>query len=251
MLFEKENLVKAGCLHALNDAELRSIRNLGLENRVAVIPNGVEVPKLGPIVRPRFLGDDGRRVLLFLGRIHPKKGVREAILAWAKAVGDCPSLSEDWTFVIAGWDDGGHVSGLKDLSQELGVSSSVHFPGAVYGEDKRSLLQCASCFILPSYSEGLPMSVLEAWSYMLPVLMTSECNLGEAFRLGAAIEIVNEVDSLAASLIGTLVLDTLPQVGKAGYELVCRRFNWETVVDDWLLVYGWLRGLNERPSCVH
>jgi len=70
-------------------------------------------------------------------------------------------------------------------------SADVIFHGPAFGEEKEALLRSAEAFILPSFSEGLPMSVLEAWSYGLPVVMTPECNLPEGFASQAALEIRN------------------------------------------------------------
>jgi glycosyltransferase involved in cell wall biosynthesis len=78
--------------------------------------------------------------------------------------------------------------------------SSVLFLGPAFGETKDALLRRASAFILPSFSEGLPMSVLEAWSYRLPVLMTDHCNLPEGFAADAALRIGTDAASIAESM---------------------------------------------------
>jgi poly(glycerol-phosphate) alpha-glucosyltransferase len=72
---------------------------------------------------------------------------------------------------------------------QAGRGADVVFFGAAFGQEKEALLQSAEAFVLPSLSEGLPMSVLEAWSYGLPVVMTPECNLPEGFTRGAGIRI--------------------------------------------------------------
>ncbi len=213
-LFERRNLEGAACLHALCESEARSMRAYGLTNPIVVVPNGVALPAAEPRCFGASVGqyfgvqtEEGAktRTLLFLGRLHPKKGLPEAVRAWAEVA---KGTDVGWRLVIAGWDQGGHEAELKQLCGELGLrwadvpaaaltensklnteNSSVVFAGPAFGETKEALMRSADAFILPSLSEGLPMSVLEAWAYGLPVLMTEECNLPEGFAAGAAIGI--------------------------------------------------------------
>ncbi|WP_417210223.1 glycosyltransferase [Antarctobacter sp.] len=248
-LYEGKTLAGANCLHALNLSEVQSMRALGLRNPIAVVPNGVDLPPASPAGPPRDA--DGRRIMLFLGRLHPKKGLAETIRGWAALCAQRPDLRDDWRLVIAGWDDGGHGADLKTLVQELGLGGDVAFPGAVYGAAKQTLLARASAFILASRSEGLPMAVLEAWSHAQPVFMTSECNLPEGFDAGAAIRITTDPAAIAATLVAHLSRADLDQVGRAGRELVEERFTWDSIGRQLDAVYAWLAGdSGARPDWV-
>jgi glycosyltransferase involved in cell wall biosynthesis len=209
--YEGASLRGAACIHALCGSEADSIRAYGLKNPVCVVPNGVELVKAESGKRKAERLKRGRKVLLFLGRVHPKKGLVNAIRAWGKTRGQGAGDRgrEEWAFVIAGWDQGGHEAELKQLATELGIpwadvrdrdaedsdfrfllsEFQLFFTGPAFGGRKDALLRRADAFILPSFSEGLPMSVLEAWSYQLPVLMTDHCNLPEGFAAEAAIRI--------------------------------------------------------------
>jgi glycosyltransferase involved in cell wall biosynthesis len=323
-LFKDEQLRGATCFRALCTAEADAIRAYGLRQRIEVIPNGVELPE-------KFTTEDtesteGRRRLLFLGRIHPKKGLVGALPAWA-GIRNSPSAirdSAEWQFVIAGWDQGGHEAELKNLCGELGLrfeeanlttedtterlggremeqpkggpkgegvgtteskciemeaglrlagragaadsenlkfnsyklkteraldikgglrlkngssrrlilpDVDVVFFGPAFGEEKEALLRSAEAFILPSFSEGLPMSVLEAWAYGLPVVMTPECNLPEGFASGAALEIRSGERSFQDGM-RTLIEMTDQEraaMGLRGRRLVEERFTWPKV----------------------
>ena len=94
------------------------------------------------------------------------------------------------------------------------------------------------------------MSVLEAWAYRLPVLMTAECNLPEGFAAGAAVEITTDPEALAASLIANLLDADLAPIGQAGRSLVEERFSWPRIAELHLEVYRWLVHGGERPACV-
>jgi poly(glycerol-phosphate) alpha-glucosyltransferase len=250
--YERRNLEGAACLHALTASEAASIRALGLSNPVALIPNGVDLPTPDASwPRPAVLGDDDRAVMLFLGRLHPKKGLRETLLAWARLKHRAPATAARWRLVLAGWDDGGQAAGLEALAADLGLADDVLFPGPLFGDEKAAMLAHAQAFILASYSEGLPMAVLEAWANWLPVFMTAACNLPEGFAAGAAVEITTDPDDIAEVLAAHLGSPTdLAIVGSRGRELVETRFTWDRVADDLLAVYGWLvRGTN-MPACV-
>ncbi len=247
-LFARESLERATCIHALCRSEAESIRSYGLQNPIAVIPNGVVLPEL-PEKEP---GTEGRKRLLFLGRIHPKKGLKELLQAWSMVQGSQSSFSQDWQLIIAGWDDGGHEPELRKLVGELGIERTVEFPGPAYGADKDALLRSADAFILPSYSEGLPMSVLEAWSYAQPVLITEFCNLAEGFEHNAALHIAPDADSIVEGLNKLFLLDGagLRALGKNGRQLVEQRFTWRRIAKDMMDVYTWCITGKSPPSCL-
>jgi poly(glycerol-phosphate) alpha-glucosyltransferase len=197
------------------------------------------------------MGDPVRRTLLFLGRLHPKKGIRELLIAWARIAKDSPGIARSWRLAIVGWDDAGLLEQLRATTKELGLGEdSVVFPGALFGEDKAAALWNADAFVLPSYSEGLPMAVLEAWAHGLPVFMTRECNLPEGFDAGAAIEIRTDPAELAAVLARALPRPDLAEVGRRGRELVRSQFSWPAIVSELRTVYDWLARGGRPPACV-
>ncbi len=242
--FESQHLRRAGCLHALCEAELRALRAFELRNPICVIPNGVDLPDPQPVVRQR-----GEHTLVFLGRLHPKKGLMELLQAWSR-VGH--SGGANWRLVIAGWDDGGHETKLRELSQELSIAESVDFVGGTFGEAKERLLRKATACILPSFSEGLPVSVLEAWSYSVPVLMTDYCNLPEGFASQAAIRISNDPDEIAAGITKLFRLsnEEREEMGVRGRQLVEDKFSWPVVTRQLLEVYEWLLSGGTAPLSV-
>jgi len=250
-LFERRNLRGATCLHALSEAEAESIRACGLRNPVCVIPNGVELPVERPASHPGWVREipAGAKVLLFLGRLHPKKGVPALLKGWAAARG---AGRDDWRLVIAGWEQGGHEAQLRRLVGDLGLSEQVRFVGPQFGREKAATLARASAFVLPSLSEGLPMAVLEAWAYGLPVLMTPRCNLAEGFAVGAALRVEPEAESLALGLEELFRMGESDRraVGERGRRLVQERFSWPTIAGEMQRVYEWVLGAAAKPECV-
>jgi len=252
-LYEGAHLRTAACLHALNESEAASMRILGLRNPICVIPLGQELPP--DAAAGRCQGDNemapGRKVLLFLGRLHPQKGVPNLLRAWAvcrKTEHEAPN----WMLVVAGWDQNGHADLLKRMVHELEIADSVLFPGPLFDGTKKCALRRAQAFVLPSYSEGLPVAVLEAWAYGLPALMTPQCNLPEGFVEGAAVKADPDVASLTQGLRTLFAMSESEreQMGARGQRLVEQRFSWPRVTKQIISVYEWVLGGGPRPDCV-
>ncbi len=250
-LFERAHLEGAACLHALCDAEAAAIRACGLKNPICILPNGVDLPA-APSTHPTPAWADrlpaGRRVLLFLGRIHPKKGLLNLLQAWTRL-----PAPPDWQLVVAGWDQGGHQQELEQFAATHGLRDQITFVGPLHGPAKSAAYAHAHAFILPSFSEGLPMTVLEAWAHGLPVLMTAACNLPEGFAEGAAIEIVTDPDIMARSLLQFFSAGEHERaaLGLNGRALVQNKFDWTRIAGEMLSVYRWVTGAEPRPVCVH
>jgi poly(glycerol-phosphate) alpha-glucosyltransferase len=134
----------------------------------------------------------------------------------------------------------------------LKINDSVQFIGGQFGKDKETCFIDADAFILSSFSEGLPMSVLEAWSYKLPVVMTPFCNLPEGFEKKAAIQIEPDVDSVATGIqtLMNMTENELKIMGENGFKLVQEKFTWEKIAASTLQLYGWATGKNEKPDFV-
>ena len=113
---------------------------------------------------------NAQRILLYLGRIHPKKGLVGLVRAWKRV--QMTAEGQGWCLVVAGWDQCGHASQLSALVHELSLDRSVRLVGPQFDRNKDATFHAVDAFILPSFSEGLPVAVLEAWSHGLPVLMT-------------------------------------------------------------------------------
>jgi len=234
-VWERHLLRHARLFHALCVPEVDSIRAIHARAAIVTIPNGVTLPKLdsAPDV------DATRATLLFLGRLHPKKGVGELIAGWALLP---PTLRASWRLVIAGWDELGLLQDLAAQAETLGVAGEMHFPGPVLGAAKDALFRSAAAFILPSYSEGLPLSVLEAWSYALPVFITEACNLPIGFERNAAFRVTTAPGEIAAALAARLSDPAaLAAAGYAGRKLAERDYSWESVAEAMLTAYAELR----------
>jgi glycosyltransferase involved in cell wall biosynthesis len=245
LLYENEHLRNAACLHALSAAEADAFREYGLKNPICVIPNGTAL-------RNDSLNEDSRhdRSILYLGRIHPSKGLPMLIEAWGAVRNEAATAG--WRLLIAGWDQNHHRAELERLVNRLQVRFSVDFLGPQFDADKDRCFDAASAFILPSESEGLPVSVLEAWSRRLPVLMTRECNLPEGAEVGAAIMMDTDAKSIAVALrqLFSATDREREAMGRNGRHLVEARYQWQRIGKAMTEVYDWILGLGPKPDFV-
>ncbi len=257
LLYEEAHLQHAAVLHALCEPEAREIRKFGLKNPLCLIPNGIDLPPETPASASRreppfdALPPD-RRVLLYLGRIHPKKGLVNLVRAWKSLHADKVAAARDWVVAIVGWDQGGHEDELRALVRELDLERDIFFLGAQFGAAKAACYRQCDAFILPSLSEGLPMVVLEAWAYGKPVVMTPECNLAPGFDAGAALRAQANPEGVSEALRHLVTMSEAERaaMGARGLELVRRDYTWPEIARELAAVYRWTLGEGPEPVSI-
>lgn len=251
-LYERANLIHADCLHALTEQEVEAIRRLNINTPVCVISNGVDLADCsGPGVRSKTGGD--RFELLYVGRLHPVKGVEELLRGWSLFISRAGHGGHDhWRLRIIGEGEEAYASSLVELAKRMGVADSVKFAGPKYGKDLNAAYAQADAFILVSHSEAMPMSVLEAWAAGLPVIMTRACGFTEGFQKGAALKCSSNPDNIAKAISEMVNMDESRrrQMGRLGSHLIELRYNWRCAAQSTAAVYQWLLGLGPKPECV-
>lgn len=185
-LYQNFFLKRAAAIQVLTEKEAGDAREFGLSGRVpVVIPNFVVAEPC--YERPVWWLEEMRdkRLLMFFGRIHDKKGWRELCEAWDMACRASLSFASMNCLVFCGWIDqaDGFEGAIDVLKARYG---NVWYVGSQFHKERSRSLCSASVFVLPSKSEGLPMGVLEAWSLGVPCILTAECNLSIGFDEGAA-----------------------------------------------------------------
>ncbi|MCE9616606.1 MAG: glycosyltransferase [Lentisphaerae bacterium] len=246
--YEDANLRESPCIHVLCQPELDQVRAFGLRNPVAIIPNGVDLPPPeSDAADPAPAEWHGRRIALFLSRLHPKKGLDELIPAFAR----CDPDRHGWALAIAGPDEGGYEAVLRRQIAAAG-SPFIRLVGPQYGPAKDAWLRRADLFVLPSFSEGFPIALLEALAAGVPALMTPACNFPECERAGAAITVAPERHALADGLrrFWAMSSEARRDMGQRGHQLVARGYTWPNVAAQMLAVYRWTLGQGDQPSCV-
>lgn len=250
--FQDRDLHRAACLHVNSEGEIAGLRSYGLRNPVAVVPNGVHLGAFDSLPAPaafreRIRLPDGRRIVLFLSRMHPKKGLSHLLTAWKQLHQQFP----EWHLVLAGPDDGDETRTRQQV-KDLDVEASVTFAGSLEGDVKLSALAAAELFVLPSFSEGFSMAVLEAMASRLPVLVTPGCHFPEVQDQAAGLEVSPTHEGVLEGLrvLMSCTEQERSEMGRRGRQLVESSYTWDHVADQMLDLYRWLAGRGPEPGFV-
>lgn len=231
-LFENANFSAVKFWRVLTSKEADQTRAYGLRQPVEILPNGIDladgdISSFPPASIHLHLNKVRSKRLLFLSRIHPKKGLDLLIPAWGRLAVEFP----DWELVLVGPDEGGYQFLVEKMIRETGTEDSCRIFPSVFGEEKHAVFRTADAFVLPSHSEGFPMSILEAAAHSLPVIQTTECNFPELSACGGAWECLPTVEDLHHTLHLALSADDSErtQRGKLGRELIESRYTWKKI----------------------
>ena len=289
MLFERENLRSAKLFHATSSSEAESISEAlrrwkmvdgrweppisDLRSpifpgpRIVVAPNGVDVPERIPgreILEARFPKLRGKKWVLFMSRIHPKKGIDLLLEAWAtalsqKGLGSLREGQGGMILVIAGADLIGYGKEVERMVREKGLGETVLMTGHVDGEVREALLGHSMFLVLPSYSENFGLVVAESLAAGRPVLTTTGTPWGATrspIRMRIRIKedgsdesmnleengcgVICEVGGLKEALSKMMSFsdEELDQMGARGRKMVGDRFSWKGAAETMVEAYG-------------
>ncbi|AKD05425.1 hypothetical protein PKOR_00710 [Pontibacter korlensis] len=246
-MYQRKDLAKAACIHATAPMEAENIRKLGFKNPIAVIPNGIDVKEFP--VKKRVI-QKSRRTLLFLSRIHPKKGIEILIEAWAHLSSE---LKYDWHVEIAGNGDKAYIEQLKQLIINKGLSEEISILGPQFEEAKIRTYHRADLFVLPTYSENFGVVVAEALACGVPVITTKGAPWEDLERCNAGWWIDVGVEPLKACLREALAVDahSLIEMGRNGRKLVKEDYSIQAVAKQTIELYKWVLGEGETPKFVY
>ena len=240
-LFDRANLEGSSALEFTAEQELEEANDLGLKTRRFVMPYGIHVPKTMPTARQQLREKLGLQptdqVVLFLSRIHPKKGVHH-LLSAALTLPD-----QSVHYVIAGSGDAHYESELKQLANQQHLRGRVHFVGFAAGEWKDILLQGSDIFVLPSHSESFAIAVMEALAVGLPVITTPDVPLAylvKKFNLGSICQ--PNANSVAVCLKSEL--DSVAKRQQSQYRTISARLMRDNYA--WSSIAGRMMGVYEQ-----
>jgi glycosyltransferase involved in cell wall biosynthesis len=248
-MLQRPALTHVACFHATSESEYDDIRRLGFRQPVAIVPIGIDMPEISKKADPAAR----EKTLLFLGRLHKKKGLDLLLKAWAQLETAFP----EWRLVIAGSDSGFHTStgyleSLKGMVRELELAR-VSFVGALYGEEKWDAYRRASLFVLPTHSENFALTVAESLSVGTPAVVSRGAPWSGLADHHAGWWVDNSVDGLLPALVDGMSMQKseLDAMGRRGREWMARDYSWDGVGGQMMDVYRWLDGESScAPECV-
>ena len=239
---QRRVLARADLLHATSQVEYQEIRAQGFTAPVAIIPNGIDVPALpiGPMA-------PAQRTLLFLGRIHPTKGIDRLLQAWRRL----QKVHSDWRLVIVGRGEAAHEHDVRELAVMLKLQR-IEFPGPLYGQEKSQAYFNAELFVLPTHSENFGMVVAEALAHGCPAVVSRGAPWQGLETEGCGWWVSNEVDVLVQTLDAAMQLPpgALRGMGHGGRGWMERDFSWESVVQRMEEAYCWALKGGRTPAWV-
>ncbi len=255
----KNILQNANCIHAISKNEVHGIRAIGYQGPITLIPNGIAsdfADHLPPCDEAEEYWPNlhDRRVFLFLSRLSPEKGLNALIPAWAQVIQH--SSLQDVVLVLAGPDDRGYRKHVEGLVERYNTGASVLFTGMVKGHQKMALISRSDGYVLPSYSEGFSISILENLAAGKPVVITPGCNFPEVSIAGAGLCCKPEPHELAVCLQNILNMSHSERIlmGEKGRELVQKNFTWDIAAQKMLTVYRCIldgKTIPENPEPAH
>jgi glycosyltransferase involved in cell wall biosynthesis len=238
-LIQRRILREASALHAITTREVESIKNFKVSNRIVVIENGVDLSEFQNLPPKQRLVEyfpelRNKEIILFLGRLHINKGLDILVRAFRRVVEKYPNAR----LLLVGPDENGYKEQIIKLIYEGNIAEKVILTGLLVGEKKHSALSGADLFVLPSYSEGFSVSILEAMASGLPVVITKPCNFPEVGEQNAGIVINPNVDELEEAISKLLAdIEIRRKMGENGKKLIMEKYNWEAISDRMLNLY--------------
>lgn len=242
-LYQSDVIRRASVIRATSLAEYEHVRSLGITTPVAVIPNGVSLPRNLAIHSKRH---HPIRTALFLGRIHPVKGLINLIHAWAAV------RPANWRLLIVGPVEQGHDDEIKEVSLSLGLNDQVHLMGEIDDKQKWQYLDQANLLVLPSFTENFGMVVVEALAVGIPVLTTRGTPWRELIEEQCGWWVEPTVEGLAGGIRSATNMneEQLRLMGTRGKRLTERKYLWSSIALQMMELYMWLGTGGDRPEFV-
>ena len=252
-VYERNNLVHASCLHATSENEIADFRDFGLTNPIAYIENGVQEKYLSvegnaDRFREQNAIASDKRILFFLSRITPKKGLIMLIEAIDKIKDDF----NGWQLIIAGMDEFDHKKEIENLINQLKLEEKIKILGPLFDQDKADAFAAVELFILPSYSEGSPLVVFESLAAGVPVITTKASTWSNltVYNCGWWVDINTQAIIVALREAVSMSNEGLQQMGMRGKHLIASRYTWPQLAQKTIRLYDWLLDKDDKPDFV-
>jgi len=236
LIFGKKILMKAKIVHVLTRQEKLAIREFGVPaEKIYIVPNGID-PELFLkdiqnkdllLQRAPFLKN--KKIILFLSRMNWKKGLDDLIPAFSDVIKKIMNVH----LLLVGPGQEDYIAKVHNLIRKYKLSNYVSYIGPAYGNEKLVFYKEANIYILPSYSEGFPITVLEAMYMKLPVIITKGCNISEIIEGSKCGLVINKKRNEISKAIIYLMNNEhiLEELGERGRDYIERNLLWSSLID--------------------
>lgn len=251
-LFVRPILNNAAAIHATCEAEYNCAIKLGLKAPVIIVPNGTNLPpenleNPGGALSEKLKSLSKQRLVLFMGRIEPIKGLDILLQSWADLTSE--DNYKNVNLMIAGPDERNYTRKLKSMTSKLGIDDKVFFYGMVDNDSKWLLYKQADIFILPSYSENFGLVVAEALASGTPVITTTSTpwEILETYNAGKWVSPEKQSLTNALRQLLDMPCEKLRAMGKEGQKMVRENYSWDIIAEKLVSVYQYVLEKKDIP----
>jgi glycosyltransferase involved in cell wall biosynthesis len=247
-LYQKKDLIDAACIHVTAHSEMLSVRKLGFENPIAVIPNGIDVSSFPNVENKKI---NIKKTLLFLSRIHPKKGIENLIQAWSELD---HFEKKNWKIKIIGNGEPKYIQKLKKEIINKNLCEIIKIlPPEFCNEKKMAIFRNADVFVLPTFSENFGIVIAEALASYTPVITTKGTPWEDLNKKNCGWWIEIGVDPLKNALKDMLSKDSvmLNKMGKNARKLVEEKYSIDVIANNTMKMYKWIINQENKPDFIY
>ena len=254
VLFQKSALKYATCIHITEPKELNAVRNLGIKTPVALVPNGVEFDEFKNLKnkidsKKSLKLDIDKKYILFISRLHPKKGLEYLVTAWIKLA----QIHTQWDLLIVGPEyDKQYIQEIKANIKNNDLKARVIFTGMLKDQNRVDAFGSSDLFVLPSHTENFGIAIAEAMVAKLPVITTHGTPWQEIEKYDAGWWVELSQGNIDNALEKALLSgdEELKQKGLNGFELI-QKYEWKYQAEKMKRLYKYILNSGEKPEFVY
>ena len=253
LTYEGFHLKNTDAFIALSEEEVSSIRDLSLKQPIALLRNGIPENWITATTGSNHFRNkmgivEDKKIILFLSRVTEKKNVIGLIHGFINS----GLHKQNYVLIIAGAGENEYIVNCQELVSRENLEAYILFHGMISGYTKESAFEASDLFILPSFSEGSPIAVLEALGKGVPVIVSDCIPHTDILSKKAGWVITPEIDSIKQGLLDATASTRDEHASRklAAKQLAMERYTWKSVAEDYVLLAKWLNDEIDKPDFV-